>query len=162
MESPAASNTFPPTVQDVVALSGSCQHPAGHSGKVRKEVKDALARQDIDVDCQTSLIFQVLLAWEGNKATEIGPYVGGGNHLAGTAWVYDDSHLDPRLLGSKAPGGYYGGPCSLGAFNSHYIGGVAHELGHAFGLPHDCQRKAETATRGSSLMGGGNHTYGQE
>ena len=143
------------------------QHPMrtygrNASDKVRKEVKEALARQGIEVDRQTLLIFQVLLAWDGSKATKIGPYVGGGNHLAGTAWVYDDPHLDSRLLGSKAPGGYYGGPCSLGKFNSHYIGGVAHELGHAFGLPHDCQRKAETATRGSSLMGGGNHTYGQE
>ena len=76
--------------------------------------------------------------------------------------MYDDQRLDPDLLGSKASGGYYGGPCSLGEFNSHYIGGVAHELGHAFGLPHDCQREAERAKRGLSLMGGGNHTYGQE
>ena len=76
--------------------------------------------------------------------------------------MYDDQRLDPRLLSSKAPGGYYGGPCSLGEFNSHYIGGLAHELGHAFGLPHDCQREAERAKRGLSLMGGGNHTYGQE
>ena len=51
------------------------------SGKVRDEVKAGLARQGIDVDRQTLVIFQVLLHWEGNKATEIGPYVGGGNHL---------------------------------------------------------------------------------
>jgi len=132
------------------------------SGPVRDEVKAALARQGVDVDQQTLVIFQVLLDWEGNKATEIGPYCGGGNHLTGTAWVYDDQRLDPRWLSSKAPGGYYGRPCSLGEFNSHYIGGVAHELGHAFGLPHDCQREAERTTRGLSLMGGGNHTYGQE
>jgi len=132
------------------------------SDKVREEVKAALARQEIDVDRQTLVIFEVLLGWEGDRAIEIGPYVGGGNHLAGTAWVYDDERLDARLLSSKAPGGYYGRPCSLGEFNSHYIGGVAHELGHAFGLPHDCQREAEQAKRGLSLMGGGNHTYGQE
>jgi hypothetical protein len=143
------------------------QHPMrtygrNASDKVRGEVKAALAQQGIDVDRETLVIFQVLLDWEGGKATEIGPYVGSGNHLAGTAWVYDDEHLDPRLLSSKAPGGYYGGPCSLGEFNSHYIGGLAHELGHAFGLPHDCQREAERAKRGLSLMGGGNHTYGQQ
>jgi hypothetical protein len=132
------------------------------AGAIRREVQTALARQGIDVDHQTLVIFQVLLAWEGDRATEIGPYVGGGNHRAGTAWVYDDEHLDPRMLGSKAPGGFYGRPCSLGEFNSHYLGGVAHELGHAFGLPHDCQRTAERATRGLSLMGGGNHTYGEE
>ena len=96
-----------------------------------------------------------------NRAIEVGPYVGGGNRLAGTAWVYDDERLDPQLLASQADGGYTGRPCSLGEFNSHYIGGVAHELGHAFGLPHDCQKESDLA-RGLSLMGGGNHTYGQE
>ena len=143
------------------------QHPMHDYGrndahKVREEVKGELARQGIDVDRQTLVIFQVLLDWEGSKATEIGPFVGSGNHLAGTAWVYDDPHLDPRLLSSKDPGGYYGGPCSLGQFNSHYLGGLAHELGHAFGLPHTCQQKTERAERGLSLMGGGNHTYGQQ
>ncbi len=131
------------------------------SAAVRKEVKAALAKQEIDMDRNTWVIFQVLLRWDGNKATEIGPYVGGGSHLVGTAWVYDDERLDPQLLASKAKGGYYGRPCSIGEFNSHYIGGVAHELGHAFGLPHDCQTKQDRG-RGLSLMGGGNHTYGQE
>lgn len=131
------------------------------AGRVREEVKTALAARGIDVDRQTIVIFQTLLAWEGGRAIEIGPYVGGGDQRAGTAWVYDDERLDARLLGSREPGGYYGRPCSVGEFNSHYIGGVAHELGHAFGLPHDCQRVADRA-RGLSLMGGGNHTYGQE
>jgi hypothetical protein len=132
------------------------------AGKVRAEVKKSLAERGIDVDLQTLLIFQVLLEWDGDKATEVGPYLGGGSHLSGTAWVYDDKRLDARLLDSKAPGGYYGGPCSLGQFNSHYIGGVAHELGHALGLPHDCQTAAERSRRGLSLMGGGNHSYGQD
>jgi hypothetical protein len=131
------------------------------SDAVRQEVKAALAKQNTDIDRNTWVIFQVLLRWEGNKATEIGPYVGGGSHLAGTAWVYDDERLDTTLLASKAAGGYYGRPCSIGEFNSHYIGGVAHELGHAFGLPHDCQREQDRG-RGLSLMGGGNHTYGRE
>jgi len=131
------------------------------SGAVRSEVKAALARQGIDVDRQTLVIFEVLLKWEGDRAIEVGPYVGGGNHLRGTAWVYDDERLDPRLLGSKEPGGYYHRSCSLGKFNSHYIGGVAHELGHALGLPHCCQRRADRE-RGTALMGAGNHTYGQE
>ena len=131
------------------------------SDAVRREVQAALSKQRVDLDRDTWVIFQVLLRWDGDRATEVGPYCGGGSHLAGTAWVYDDERLDARLLGSKAPGGYYGQPCSLGEFNSHYVGGVAHELGHAFGLPHDCQRLSDSK-RGLSLMGGGNHTYGQE
>jgi len=130
--------------------------------KVRNEVKDALAAQGVDIDKETIVIFQLLLAWEDGKATEIGPYVGSGGTRSGTAWVYDDAKLDAALLASKDPGGYYHGPCSLGQFNTHYIGGVAHELGHAFGLPHDCQSKADYAAKGTSLMGSGNHTYGQD
>ena len=142
------------------------QEPMAHYGRdasavVRQEVQTALAKLNIDMDQNTWVIFQVLLQWDGGRAIEVGPYVGGGNHLAGTAWVYDDERLDPQLLASTADGGYYGRPCSLGEFNSHYIGGVAHELGHALGLPHDCQRKSDLL-RGLSLMGGGNHTYGQE
>ncbi|MBE0536151.1 MAG: hypothetical protein IH624_10825 [Phycisphaerae bacterium] len=141
-------------------------HPAATYGRdawdaVRDEVKEALKSTGLDMDHETVVIFQVLLDWNGDKAVEVGPYVGGGNHLSGTAWVYDDMLLDPQNLSSKEPGGFYGGPCSIGKFNSHYIGGVAHELGHAFGLPHACQRKAD-ADRGTALMGHGNHTYGQE
>ncbi len=133
------------------------------SAKVKQEVGDALRARGWNPDRETIVIFQVLLAWENGRAVEIGPYCGSGNHRSGTAWVYDDERLDPRYLASKEPGGFYAGrPCSLGEFNTHYIGGVAHELGHAFGLPHDCERESERARRGRSLMGGGNHTYGQE
>jgi len=131
------------------------------SDAVRREVKTALAKEGVDIDRHTLVIFQVLLRWDGNRAIEVGPYCGGGNHLSGTAWVYDDERLDPRRLASKAPGGYYGHPCSIGEFNSHYIGGVAHELGHAFGLPHDHESAADRK-RGASLMGAGNHTYGNQ
>jgi hypothetical protein len=131
------------------------------SGAVRAEVRAALKAEGVDIDREVVLIFQVLLKWEGGKAVEVGPYVGGGNGRTGTAWVYDDERLDPQRLDSREPGGYYGRPCSIGEFNSHYVGGVAHELGHAFGLPHDCESVADRR-RGKSLMGGGNHTYGQE
>lgn len=130
------------------------------SDKVRREVKAALAQKGIDLDRETVLLFQLLLEWREGKAVEVGPYVGGGDHRSGTAWVYDDALLDPRKLGDRSPGGYYGRPCSIGEFNSHYLGGIAHELGHALGLPHD--READDDPRGHSLMGGGNHTYGQD
>lgn len=136
------------------------QYGRNDSGKVRTEVKAEFMKAGINMDNETVLLFQVLLEWQGDKATEVGPYCGGGDHRHGTAWVYDDDRLDARRLGDLAKGGYYHGYCSIGKFNSHYVGGVAHELGHALGLPHE--REAKNDPHGKSLMGGGNHTYGQE
>ena len=130
--------------------------------KVRREVCDALRAEGMEPDRETILIFQVLLEGRDGRAVEVGPYAGGGGPGGGTAWVYDDERVDARLLPSREPGGWYNGPCSIGRFNTHYIGGVAHELGHAFGLPHDSERASERRIRGRSLMGGGNHTYGEE
>ena len=130
------------------------------AGKVRQEVKEAFSQAGLDLERETVLLFQVLLEWQGGKAVEVGPYCGSGDQRHGTAWVYDDERLDPRRLADLSPGGYYHGPCSIGKFNTHYVGGVAHELGHALGLPHD--REARNDPRGSSLMGGGNHTYGRD
>ncbi len=132
------------------------------SEKVRREVKASLAKDGLNIDRETVVIFELLLEWQGEKAIEVGPYVGGGSSHGGTAWVFDDAKLDPALLASKDPGGCYGGPCSIGQFNTHYIGGVTHELGHALGLPHDCQRDSEQSPKGHSLMGSGNHTYGEQ
>jgi hypothetical protein len=148
----------------LIVLVVSAVHPMraygrDSSGEVRDEVKAALARKGLDVDTRTVVIFQVLLEWRDGRASEIGPYVGGGDYLAGTAWVYDDALLDPRRLNSKEAGGFYGEQCSIGEFNSHYIGGVAHELGHAFGLPHVAGPRSNPK---HSLMGDGNHTYGAE
>jgi hypothetical protein len=46
-------------------------------------------------------------------------------------------------------------------YNTLYIGGIAHELGHAFGLPHDSERDSQREALGISLMGVGNHYYGK-
>ena len=130
---------------------------------VRNEVREALKSQfGIDADKEYLVIFQLLLKNEGDRSIELGPYVGGGGSLSGTAWVYEDERLDAGLLTSKEPGGYYHGRCSLGKFNTHYIGGVAHEMGHAFSLPHVRERDSQRLQMGNTLMGSGNHTFGME
>ena len=133
------------------------------SSTVRNEVRAAMqAQHNIDINNEHIIIFQSLLAWKDNVATELGPYVGGGNAISGTAWVYDDPLLDAAKLSSRDPGGYYHRHVSIGQFNTHYIGGIAHELGHAFGLPHDKETNEQQKTLGTSLMGSGNHTFGEE
>lgn len=132
------------------------------AAKVRAEVFAALSERDLNAAQETVIVFQLLLEWEGAKAIERGPYVGGGQPRGGMAFVYDDAKLDTRLLASTDPGGYYHRPCSIGEFNTHYIGGVAHELGHGFGLPHVGELEIAQQRLGRSLMGNGNHTYGQE
>ena len=132
------------------------------SWKVRDIVVKELANQGIDANKEVIVIFQQGLRWEDGKATEVGSFVGAGAPSRGTAWFYDDPMLDPDKLSSKEPGGYYHRPCSIGEFNSHYIGGIAHELGHALTLPHDCELSTENRELGFALMGSGNHTFGRE
>ena len=134
-------------------VKGQCETMAAMPAMGARE-SGALAKEKLDIDHETIVIFQLLLEWRGNKAVEIGPYVGGGGPRSGTAWVYDDAKLDARLLSSRKPGGYYAGPCSLGQFNTHYIGGVAHEFGHALGLPHDCEPNSDLPRGAARLWAG--------
>lgn len=130
--------------------------------EVKRLVAESLAKEGIDANREVVVIFQRGLRWEDGKAIEVASYVGGGSPFAGTAWVYDDPLLDSKNLASREPGGYYHRPVSIGQFNTHYIGGIAHELGHALTLPHHRELSTETATLGLSLMGSGNHVFGRE
>lgn len=139
------------------------EHKRGQTDdEMMRDVDRAMRAEGLDPGRETTVVFSNLLIWDGAVAKEAGPYWGGGGPNSGRCCVYDDPLLDPARLGSKEPGGYYGHPCSIGEFNSHYIGGIAHELGHALGLPHDAEAAADRRTLGSSLMGGGNHTYGRD
>lgn len=131
-------------------------YPIAAKDRVRNEVKTTLAESGIDMDHETVLVFQV-------GAMDFGPFLGGGTGHKESALVFDDPRLDPALLASTQPGGVYKSqPCSLGEMNSHAIGGIAHELGHAFGLAHDSERAVDRTRRGRSLMGSGSHDYGDE
>ncbi len=136
------------------------EYTRADSSSIREEVRAGLEKEGISSDGRYVVIFQLLLKQEGDRSIELGPYVGGGTHLSGTAWVFEDTRLDAALLTSKQPGGWYHRPCSLGKFNSIYIGGVAHEMGHMFGLPHEKETIQQQTKLGRSLMGSGNQTYG--
>lgn len=130
---------------------------------IHRVVKAAVRTAGLDPEKETVLVFSNLLVWKDNRNYEIGPFYGAGSARSGECWVFDDPLLDPDKLDSKEPGGWYwSGPVSLGKFNTTYIGGIAHELGHAFGLPHERETHEETTMKGVSIMGPGNHHYGEQ
>jgi len=134
-------------------------------GEIRRECLEPLRRSDIDADQETIAIFCNLATWDEKELrfSHESPYYAGGGHRSGTAWQLDSPELDTLNLPKQEPtirDGQYGA-ISLGKHNSIFIGGVAHELGHAFGLPHNAERPDESV-RGTALMGSGNRTYGDE
>lgn len=97
------------------------------------------------------------------------PYYGDSksNHRRGLCYVADCELLDPLLLTKsdrriKYEEHYGKFEQAVNDFNTKYLGGVAHELGHALSLPHNGELKEERAGLGAALMGGGNHTYRRE
>lgn len=130
--------------------------------RIRQEVREEFARQGLDFEREVVVIFQTLLLREPGQTTEIGPFVGGGNGNKGSALVFDDVRLDAAALGSNQLDPFWKDGKTIGDFNTRYIGGIAHELGHAFGLGHDAERPMLRQRFGRSLMGRGNNHYGKE
>lgn len=133
--------------------------------EIRKECVPELKRAGIDPDEETIAIFCNLATWDEKalRFTHRSPYYAGGSYRQGTAWQLDSPELDVANLPRTSPfiqDGEYG-RISLGKHNSIFIGGMAHELGHALGLPH-CRERPDEAPLGTALMGAGNRTYGDE
>lgn len=87
------------------------------------------------------------------------PYMGTGSSQGGVSFAADCPLLDPKFLTDKSNTIKYSEPgrddraCSVAEFNSWYIGGIAHEMGHMFGLSHDFGNPSELSTSSISLMG---------
>lgn len=147
--------------------SEECSETDSSDGRaIRADCLKELRAAGVDGDAETLVIFCNLADW--NPGTrEIGhhsPYYASGDYRSGTAWQVDSALLDAAWLGVKeqhVKDRQYG-RISLGKYNSIFVGGVCHELGHALGLPHCVQSAAMRAVRGSALMGSGNRTYGDE
>ncbi|NNJ27719.1 hypothetical protein [Alienimonas chondri] len=146
------------------------EQPTSHYGKssgreIRGECVPALAAEGIDADRETIVIFCNLADWDGKalRFSHNSPYYAGGTGARGTAWQLDSPELDVIQLSRTRPMMFDGqyGRISLGRHNSIFIGGIAHELGHALGLPHGTVPRAQQV-RGMPLMGSGNRTYGEE
>ncbi|HEY1108932.1 MAG TPA: hypothetical protein VGE76_09875, partial [Opitutaceae bacterium] len=138
------------------------------SGNVTKaEVGEAL-KGTVDLDREFVLILYGLFH-KDDKGRHVfnAPYYGDGwsDQDHGLCHAADGEWLDAPLLSDTKRSltfieHYYlnGLTMSVAKFNSWYIGGIAHELGHGLGLPHDAGQAAE-ARFGTSLMGTGNHHY---
>ncbi len=133
--------------------------------KIRRECLPVLHEAGIDSSRETIVIFCNLGEWDEKTRTmrHRSPYYAGGSHRSGTAWQLDEPILDTRNLTEKTMmrDGQYG-RISMGKHNTIFIGGIAHELGHALSLPHNRERPDERAAFGTALMGSGNRTYGDE
>jgi hypothetical protein len=134
--------------------------------RVKNDCWPVLKEAGLDPDRETVLIFTNLSDWdpETKAFRHKSPYYAGGNSKRGTAWQLDSPELDTKNLSLKKPiidDGEYG-KISLGKHNSIFIGGIAHELGHALGLPHCRERSDEKEACGTALMGSGNRTYFDE
>lgn len=87
------------------------------------------------------------------------PYHGTGSTTNGVCMVADCEKLDTRLLKDTVQKMTFSEMfatnkrCNVAEFNSWYIGGIAHELGHIFGLPHDFGGQNEFDSTHLSMMG---------
>ena len=134
--------------------------------RIRQECIPTLQKAGIQADSETVVIFCNMSNWDPDKRTinQNSPYYAGGGVQGGTAWQVDSPLLDSARLSEKKPlirDSQYG-DISIGRYNSIFVGGVCHELGHALGLPHNRQRPDEGRAFGTALMGNGNQTYREE
>ncbi len=135
------------------------------SEKVTSECRPVLEAAGIKLERETVLIFCNLATWDeaNRKFSHHSPYYGMWTQTNGMCFAVDSRIQNLDDIPRKEPvlnDDEYGN-MSLGKFNTIFIGGIAHELGHAFSLPH-CGERWDEKPRGTSLMGGGNHTYRNE
>ncbi len=150
----------------VKGVKSYAQYENKSGAEIRSECVPVLRAAGLDADKETIVIFCNMANWDAEKRTmtQNSPYYASGTNLRGTAWQVDSPLLDLALLDAREPllqDGQYG-RISPGKYNSIFIGGVIHELGHALGLPHNRERPDQKALWGSALMGSGNRTYGDE
>jgi heat shock protein HslJ len=138
--------------------------PSGSA--IRKECLPTLEAAGLNPAEELIVIFCNMSNWDPEKRTisQNSPYYASGTLKGGTAWQVDSPILDLAFLeekGKNVRDGQYGN-ISLGRYESIFIGGACHELGHSLGLPHNKERADERAAFGTALMGSGNRTYGEQ
>ncbi len=135
------------------------------SGDVtRAEIREAL-QGTFDIDREHVLVFYALCRREADgRYVFDAPYYGSGTQRSGFCHAADCERLDPLLLREVGRQMVYTEHYyprveqSVAEFNTRYLGGTIHELGHCLNLPHD-NGSAPERRFGVSLMGVGNLDY---
>ncbi|MGB7325091.1 MAG: hypothetical protein WBD31_09480 [Rubripirellula sp.] len=141
-------------------------HEAGN--EIAAELRPALDGV-IDFSAEHVLVMHGLCDEEGDgRFVFYAPYYGWGNQKNGLCHAADCRLLDPALLTHTKQKIVYTEHYyprmdqSVALFNTWYLGGTAHELGHGIGLPHNNGTPEEKTWLATSLMGRGNHHYRSE
>jgi len=136
--------------------------------RTASEVRRTLAGK-VDLDSEHVLVLYGLCRKElDGRYVFHAPYYGGGNNRSGLCHAADCELLDPRLLVETNRHMVYTEHYyprleqTVAQFNSFYLGGIAHELGHGLGLPHDAGSPWEQSNDGTSLMADGNLHYRED
>lgn len=140
-----------------------------YGGKIRAEMSEAL-RGTVDFDREFVLAICGLADRLGDGSWHFrSPYYGwgGSGHRWGLCFAADCEMLDTLNFAREDEPFHYREHLgkftrTLGGFNRLYIGGLAHELGHGLGLPHNREHPDEHRSLGTALMGSGNHTWRNE
>ena len=137
--------------------------------KIRRELQTAL-KGTVDLDRDFVMVFCGLCPRDEQGVYHFrSPYYGwgGSGNRWGLCFAADCELLDTRHFTNQVDGISYTEHLgsfekSLSQFNQLYIGGIAHELGHGLGLPHNQEKPWEARDRGRAMMGSGNFTYRTE
>jgi hypothetical protein len=127
--------------------------------KIQNEIHNK-TNKEIDFSKDHILIINGLCDKKANGTYVFhSPYHGTGSAIRGVCHVADCELLDSKLLTDTAQKMAFSEmmvdykKCTVAEFNSWYIGGIAHEMGHMFGLPHDFGNPSELDSSSISLMG---------
>jgi hypothetical protein len=149
------------------------QHPAAHyqheSGdETWSEVRKALAGKFDPEHEHVLILYGLCERASDGRFVFTAPYYGAtwSDHRRGLCHAADCELLDPLLLTQKekpfvfTEHYYERMEMTVAKFNSWYLGGIAHELGHGLGFPHDNGGPGEAP--GIALMGDGNLHYRED
>lgn len=147
---------------DIIVVEGdlpSKNYNTDAGGSIRDEIsKKAVGKIDFTKD-HVLVITALWYKREDSAYVFHSPYWGSGWSQRGLCFAVDCDVLDAKLLTDSLHRMKISEQAvalkefSYAEFNSWYIGGIAHEMGHMFGLPHDFGNPSELAADEISLMG---------